>query len=316
MCAWDKCALASWKAGEWLEWNFSPTHGDILTVECGFAGCPASTRFCSVPRLLQGSCAQGLPPPLPFLFLPSSACCCLATSSHHSPETPLHKPCLAVKLKEKVKTFILMNSAMKSHDADHTTLLEILCLFLLHPLGQSSFLPSTMASSSSFLLSKCCWNPEDSSDFSPAASDLGGWLLKGDFQPRECSWDPVSESQLPTSCRRVIIFSSSFSRFLIFPVIYWMVKHITILLVTWARNLRLIHTPSPHLNPNSSKPVVPPTLLCMFSSSPFSLQSYSFSLVLTQEHHIWTPWLHPPKSAFSSHCRSLQTQTWPWKCPA
>ena len=156
-----------------------------------------------------------------------------------------------------------------------------------------------LSCSSFFLLSKCCWNPKDSSDFSPAASDLGWWLLKGDFQPRECSWDPVSESQLPTSCTRVIILSSSFSRFLIFfPVIYWMVKHITILLVTWAGNLGLIHTPSPHPNPSSPKPVVPPSSLCMFSASPFSLRSYYFSLVLTQKHHIWPPWLHPPKSAF------------------
>ena len=231
MCAWDRCARASWKAGEWLERNFGPTHG---RSHCRVRACwlPGLHQTVPSPGPREGSCAQG-PPPLPFLLLPPSACCWLATSSHHSPETPLHKPHLAVKLKEKVKTFLLMNSALKSDDADHTALLEVLCLFLLHPLRRSSFLPSTMASSSSFLLSKCCWNPEDSSDFSPAASDLGGWLLKADFQPRECSWDPVSESQLPTSCMRVVILSSSFSRFLIFfPVIYWMVKHITTLLVT------------------------------------------------------------------------------------
>lgn len=111
---------------------------------------------------------------------------------------------------------------------------------------------------------------------------------------RPSLWEPVAHFMYEG-----VILSSSFSRFLIFfPVIYWMVTHITIFLVTWAGNLELIHTPSPHPSPNSPKPVVPPSSPCMFSSSPFSLRSYYFSLVLTQKHHVWPPWLHPPKSAF------------------
>lgn len=206
--------LTCWEGGEWLEWDSSCTHGDF--------NCWVQVYW---PHGLHQILFSPQPPArAAFSFLPFSACCCLATSSHHSPETPLNKYRLAVKLKGKVRTFILMNSTMKSDDADHTALLEILCLFLLHPLGLSSFLLSTVASSSSFLLSKCCWNPKDSSDFSPAASDLGWWLLKGDFQPRECSWDPAPESQSPASCMRVspfLLHSPDFSSSSLWSTGWW-----------------------------------------------------------------------------------------------
>ena len=119
-----------WEGGEWLEWDCSRTRGDF--------NCGVQVHW---PHGFHQILFSSQPPArAAFSVLPSSACCCLATSSHYSPETPLNKHHIAVKWKGKVKTFILMNPAIKSDDADHTALMEILYLFLLHPLRLSSFL--------------------------------------------------------------------------------------------------------------------------------------------------------------------------------